>query len=204
LKIGYYRAIKGGCMKRSLGAATLVVPSPVWVIGTYDSAGIPNLMTAAWAGIVCSKPPAVSVSLREATYTYANIVDRKAFTVNVPSADQTEIADFLGMASGRDTDKVGRAGLTTTRSDLVDAPLVAEFALSLECRLLQAVRLGLHTVFVGEIIDVKADERILVNDLPAMELANPVLFSAGEQAYYGVGERIGPAFHLGRRLLGRD
>lgn len=191
-------------MKRSLGAATLVVPSPVWVIGTYDSADIPNLMTAAWAGIVCSKPPAVSVSLREATYTHANIVARKAFTVNVPSADQAEIADFLGIASGRDGDKFARAGLTATRSALVDAPLVAEFALSLECRLLQTVKLGLHTLFVGEIVDVKADEEILVDGLPAMERANPVVFSAGEQAYYRIGDRVGPAFRLGRRLLGKE
>ncbi len=191
-------------MKHSLGAATLVIPSPVWVIGTYDSADIPNFMTAAWAGIVCSKPPAVSVSLREATYTYANIVARKAFTVSVPSADQAEIADFLGIVSGRDADKVARAGLTATRSALVDAPLAAEFALSLECRLLQAVRLGLHTTFIGEIVDVKANEEILVNDLPAMDRVNPVLFSAGEQAYYAVGERVGPAFRLGRRLLSKD
>jgi flavin reductase (DIM6/NTAB) family NADH-FMN oxidoreductase RutF len=155
-------------MKRSLGAATLAIPSPVWVIGTYDSAGLPNLMTAAWAGIVCSKPPAVSVSLREATYTYANIAERKAFTVNVPSATQAEVADFLGIASGRDVDKFAAAGLTAVRSPLVDAPLVAEFALTLECRLLQSIKLGLHTAFIGEILDVKADEEILAEGLPSL------------------------------------
>jgi flavin reductase (DIM6/NTAB) family NADH-FMN oxidoreductase RutF len=191
-------------MKRSLGAANLVLPSPVWVVGTYDLADVPNFMTAAWAGIVCSKPPAVSVSLREATYTYANIVARKAFTVSVPSRGQAEIADFLGIASGRDADKAARAGLTVTRSLLVDAPLASEFALSLECRLLQAVKLGLHTAFIGEIVDVKADEAILVDDHPAMDRVDPILFSAGEQAYYGVGERIGDAFRIGRRLLGKD
>ncbi len=188
-------------MKRSLGAATLAIPSPVWVIGTYDSAGAPNLMTAAWGGIVCSKPPAVSVSLREATYTYANLVERKAFTVNVPSADHAEVADFLGIASGRAMDKFAAAGLTPTRSSLVDAPLVAEFPLTLECRLIQSVKLGLHTIFVGEILDVKAAEEILVEGLPALDRARPILFSAGEQAYFHVGERIGPSFRLGRRLL---
>src|SRR5512137_832039 len=99
-------------MKRSLGAATLALPSPVWVVGTYDSSGAPNLMTAAWAGIVCSKPPAVSVSLREATYTYANIAERKAFTVNVPAVRQAQIADFLGIASGRNVDKFAGTVLT--------------------------------------------------------------------------------------------
>ena len=188
-------------MKRSLGAMTLAMPAPVWVIGTYDSAGAPNLMTAAWGGIACSKPPAVSVSLREATYSYANIVDRKAFTVSVPSAHQARQVDFLGMASGRDVDKFAGAGLTATRSDLVDAPYVAEFPLCLECRLLHSLKIGLHTLFVGEIVDVKADEEVLVDGIPAMGLVKPFVFSVGEQAYYAVGDLVGPAFRLGRDLL---
>jgi flavin reductase (DIM6/NTAB) family NADH-FMN oxidoreductase RutF len=188
-------------MKRSLGPATLAVPSPVWVIGTYDSANAANLMTAAWAGIACSKPPAVAISLREATYTYANIVERKAFTVNVPSASQAQVADFLGIVSGRDVDKFAEAGLTAVRSELVDAPLVAEFSLSLECRLLQTVKIGLHTLFVGEIVDVKAEEGMVRHGLPAMDLVSPLLFSAGEQSYYAVGDPLGKAFRLGRDLV---
>jgi len=190
-------------MKRSLGAMTLAVPSPVWVIGTYNSAGVPNLMTAAWAGIVSSKPPAVSVSLREATTTYANIVERGAFTVNVPSARHVEVVDFLGIASGRDGDKFAAAGLTAVRGTAVDAPCVAEFALSIECRLMDKVKLGLHTAFVGEILDVQAEEEILVDGLLALDRAAPILFSAGEQAYYQVGARLGPAFRLGRSLVRR-
>jgi flavin reductase (DIM6/NTAB) family NADH-FMN oxidoreductase RutF len=188
-------------MKRSLGPATLALPTPVWVIGTYDSEGRPNAMTAAWGGVACSKPPAVSVSLREATYSYANIVDRKAFTVSIPSAHQARQADFLGVASGRDVDKFSAAGLTATRSDLVDAPYVAEFPLCLECRLLHTLKIGLHTLFVGEIVDVKADEEVLVDGIPAICQVNPLVFSVGEQAYYAVGDRVGTAFQLGRDLL---
>jgi flavin reductase (DIM6/NTAB) family NADH-FMN oxidoreductase RutF len=188
-------------MKRSLGPATLVLPTPVWVIGTYDSEGRPNAMTAAWGGVACSKPPAVSVSLREATYSYANIVDRKAFTVSIPSVAQARQADFLGIASGRDVDKFAGAGLTATRSDLVDAPYVAEFSLCMECRLLHSLKIGLHTLFVGEIVDVKADEEVLVDGIPTMGLVKPFVFSVGEQAYYAVGDLVGPAFRLGRDLL---
>jgi flavin reductase (DIM6/NTAB) family NADH-FMN oxidoreductase RutF len=158
-------------------------------------------MTAAWAGVVCSKPPAISVSLREATYSYANIVDRKAFTVSVPSVAQARQADFLGIASGRDVDKFAGAGLTATRSGLVDAPYVAEFPLCLECRLLHSLKIGLHTLFVGEIVDVKADEEALVDGIPTIGLVNPLVFSVGEQTYYAVGDRVGPAFRLGRDLL---
>ncbi len=191
-------------MKRSLGPTTLAMPTPVWVIGTYDSADVPNLMTSAWAGIACSKPPAIAVSLREATYTYANLIDRKAFTVNVPSATQARLVDFLGMVSGRDVDKFSAAGLTAVRSELVDAPLVAEFPLSFECRLLHTLKIGLHTLFVGEIVDAKADEAVLADNVPALDRVSPLLFSVGEQAYYAAGTRIGPAFRLGRDILRKD
>jgi len=74
-------------MKKSIGVKTIVYPTPVFVIGTYDQRGNPNIMTASWAGICCSSPPCVAVSLREATYSYGNIVLHKAFTVNIPSSD---------------------------------------------------------------------------------------------------------------------
>src|SRR5512133_3321229 len=107
-------------MKKSCGAKTLAVPTPVWVIGTYDEEGKSNIATAAWAGICCSQPPCVAVSFRKATYTYGAIVAREAFTVNIPGESQVDIADFAGLVSGRDVDKFAAAGLTTQRSSLVD------------------------------------------------------------------------------------
>jgi flavin reductase (DIM6/NTAB) family NADH-FMN oxidoreductase RutF len=189
-------------MKRSLGRKALALPTPVWVLGTYDSAGVPNLMTVAWGGICCSKPPAVSVSLREATYSYANLVDRRAFTVNVPSASQAKEADYLGIVSGRDVDKFTAAHLTPIRSDAVDAPYVVEFPLNLECKLIHTLKIGLHTLFVGEILNVLVDEEAL-NDQghPRIEAIQPLIFSVGEQSYHRVGERVGPAFVIGRELI---
>ena len=188
-------------MKRSLGRKTLVVPAPVWVVGTYDDEEKPNIMTAAWSGICCSKPPAVCVSLREATYTYGNIVAREALTVNVPSVDFAKQTDYVGIASGRDEDKFSVAGLTPVRSELVDAPYVAEFPLSLECRLIHTLKIGLHTLFVGEIVDVKADEAVLnEKDRPAIEKVRPFVFSVGEQTYHAIGDVAGPAFNMGKEL----
>jgi len=190
-------------MKRSLGRKTLILPAPVWVVGTYGADGAPNVMTAAWGGICCSKPPSVCVSLREATYTYRAIVDREAFTLNVPTADQTKLADYIGLISGRDVNKLAAAGLTAARAEHVDAPLVNEFPLSLECSLTHTVKIGLHTLFAGEILDVKAEESIL-NDKgrPSIEKLKPPIFSTGEAAYYAVGAAIGPAFTMGKSLLG--
>jgi len=191
-------------MKRSLGRKALILPAPAWVVGTYAADGTPNAMTAAWGGICCSKPPSVCVSLREATYTYAAIVEREAFTVNVPAASQTKIADYLGLVSGRDIAKFAAAGLTAVKAEQVDAPRVDEFPLNLECALMHTVRIGLHTLFVGEIRDVLAEEAILnENGRPSMEQRCPPLFSTGDIAYYAVGDRIGQAFTIGKSLLGK-
>jgi len=186
-------------MKKSLGAKTIVYPTPVFVVGTYDKAGKPNVMTAAWAGICCSVPPCVAVSLRKATYTYGNIMERKAFTVSVPSENYVEEADYFGIASGRDEDKLAKSGLTPVRSDLVDAPFVKEFPLVLECRLLRYIEIGLHTQFIGEILDVKSDE-VEEDGLPDIEKVRPILFSPEGRKYHAVGRYLGKAFSIGRGI----
>ena len=187
-------------MKKSLGAKTIIYPTPVLVVGTYDKSGKANVMTAAWAGICCSAPPCIGVSLRKATYTYGNIMKRKAFTISVPSEDQVKQADYFGMVSGRDVDKFSAAGLTPVKSELVDAPYVEEFPLVLECRLLNAVEIGLHTQFIGEIMDVKAEAEFLGDDgLPDIEKVRPIIFAPEGRSYHGVGKYLGKAFSIGKR-----
>ncbi len=188
-------------MKRSLGAKTLLYPTPVCVVGTYDRAGKPNVMTAAWAGICCSSPPCIAVSLRKATYTYGNIMERKAFTISLPSEEYVKQADYFGMVSGRDEDKLSKARLTAVKGDQVDAPFVKEFPLALECKLLHTVEIGLHTEFIGEILDVKADEECLGPDgLPDIEKIRPILFSPDGRKYHGAGRLLGNAFSVGREI----
>jgi flavin reductase (DIM6/NTAB) family NADH-FMN oxidoreductase RutF len=188
-------------MKKSLGAQTLLHPTPVVVVGTYDTAGRPNAMTAAWAGICCSQPPCIGVALRRATYTHENILHRRAFTVGVPSRDQVRLVDYLGMVSGRAVDKFRVTGLTPTRSLLVDAPYVEEFPLVLECRLYRNVELGLHTLFVGEIVDVKADPRILDDQGHTdPERFRPLSYAPDTQSYYELGGFVARAFAVGQEL----
>lgn len=188
-------------MKKSLGARTLVSPTPVWVIGSYDKDSKPNVMTAAWVGICCSKPPSVAISLRKATYTYSNIVERKAFTVNIPSEKYVREADYFGIASGKDVDKFLATGLTPVKSELVDAPYVQEFPLVLECKVTHTIEIGLHTQFIGEILDVKIDEAMLgEKGLPDIEKIKPFLFSPEVRTYHKVGEYLGQAFSIGRDI----
>jgi flavin reductase (DIM6/NTAB) family NADH-FMN oxidoreductase RutF len=188
-------------MKKSLGARTLAFTTPVWVIGSYDSQGRPNVMTASWAGICCSRPPCINVSLRKATYTYNCLVERRAFTVNVPSRRYAKEVDYFGTASGRKVDKFAATGLTPVRSAVVDAPFVDEFPLVLECKLVSTNELGLHTMFIGEIVDVKANEAVLsAKELPDVKLVDPYVFSPELRVYHGLGEELGRAFFIGREF----
>lgn len=188
-------------MKKSIGPNPIVYPNPVFIIGTYNKDGKPNAMAAAWGGISCSAPPCVSISLREATYTHGNIVDKGAFTVNIPSEDYVKEADYFGMASGRNEDKFKKTGLTPIQSKLVDAPYIEEFPLILECKLVNTVELGLHTHFTGEIVDAKVDDNLMKDGVPDIKQIKPFLYDHSFHAYYSVGKRLGNAFSIGMEVL---
>lgn len=188
-------------MKKSLGPRTMIYPTPVWVVGTYDKEGKPNAMTIAWGGICCSKPPCVAVSIRSATYSYGNIMERKAFTLNVPSESYLREADYFGLVSGRNADKFSATGLTPVKSDLVDAPYLKEFPLVLECKVIHTFEIGLHTQFIGEVIDVKADEAVLGEQgIPDIGKVKPFVFSPEVRSYHAIGGHIGNAFSAGKEF----
>jgi flavin reductase (DIM6/NTAB) family NADH-FMN oxidoreductase RutF len=177
--------------KKSLGASSLLFPTPALVIGTYDKNGKANAMTAAWCGISCSDPPCVSVSLRKATYTYENVMGLRAFTVNVPSEEMVEKVDYFAMTSGKNIDKFAATGLTPVRSKLVDAPYVEECPLILECQMVQAQELGSHTQFIGEIKDVKVSEELEVRSKEGLiNLIRPLLYAHDDHCYYSIGKRV--------------
>lgn len=190
-------------MKESLGPKTLVYPTPVFVVGTYDKEGKPNVSTVAWGGVCCSRPPCIAISLRKATYTYWNIVEQKAFTINIPSEAHLRFADYFGIASGKTEDKLARAGLQPAKSSLVDAPYIEEFLLVLECKLQQTIEIGLHTQFIGEILDVKADTSVLdEKGTPEIEKVKAVLFAPESRKYYGIGKFLGDAYSIGKGIKG--
>ena len=192
-------------MKQSLGAKTLLYPTPVLVVGSYHADGRPNVMTAAWGGIACSKPPCVSVSLRAATATHGNIVARKAFTISLPSGAQAAAADYFGLVSGRTTDKFAATGLTPLRSELVDAPYVAEFPLIIECAVVQVHELGLHTQFIGEVKDVKIEEACLdAEGHVDVHKLDPLAFAPDTGAYFALGALIGRAYSAGKTFMAEE
>ena len=186
-------------MKKSLGPSGTTFTNPAWVVGSYGPDGRPNIMLAALGGVCCLTPPCVYVALRKATYTYGNIVQRRAYTVGMPSAAHVAEADYVGLASGRDVDKFAVTGLTPVRSELVDAPYVAEFPLTLECELIHTIDLGWHTQFIGEVKDVKADEAIL-DENGGIDLARVEAFICSGGHYCMIGKAIGKPFDIGKSI----
>lgn len=191
--------------KVAIAPQPLLLPSPIVIVGSFGDGGAANAMTAAWAGIVSSHPPCIGVSLREATLSYRNIEARKAFTVNVPSEEHAVLVDYLGMTSGRDVDKFEATGLTWEKSARVDAPIVSEFACSLECELAESIDVGSHRLFIGRIAGIVADRDVLAeHGIPDIEKVRPIVWgSYGNIGYFGIGKRIGSAFSPGNRAIRR-
>lgn len=188
-------------MKKNIGAKHLLYPTPVLVVSTYDKEGKPNAMTVAWGGVCCSVPPCIAISVRKAPYTYGNLMDKKAFTVNIPSEKYIKEADYFGMESGKKEDKFAKTGLTPIKSEFVDAPYIDEFPINLECKIIQVTELGLHTQFIGEVINAKIDDTIQEKgDIPIIEQIKPFLFALDSRSYYAVGEQIAQAFSIGKEI----
>lgn len=187
-------------MKKSVGPKPLIYPTPVFLIGSYDKTGQPNIMTVSWGGICCSEPPCVAISLRAETATYHNVLATKAFTVNLPSEGQVKEADYLGIVSGRDEDKFAKVRWTPVPSVKVNAPYIDECSLILECAVKDVIKIGLHTQFIGEIKDIKADADVLTKEgVPDIEKIKPFMFAPILRKYYSLGPALGKAFTVGKK-----
>ncbi|MDR1875908.1 MAG: flavin reductase family protein [Synergistaceae bacterium] len=187
-------------MKKNLGPKLELYPTPVVVAGTFDGEGKPNLATLAWTGVCCSEPPMIQIAVRRSRYTHGAIVERKVFSLNIPSKKYLVETDYCGIVSGRDVDKFETAGLTFVRGEVVDVPLVQEFPVSMECRLFRTVELGSHDMFVGEIVAAWVESDVLHEGRPDVKKIDPPVFSP-DGAYFGIGELLGPSFSVGKKLI---
>jgi flavin reductase (DIM6/NTAB) family NADH-FMN oxidoreductase RutF len=188
-------------LRKNIGARLGFYPTPVVLVGTYDEAGKPNLITLAWAGVCCSEPPSVQVSLRKERYSHAAVMERRAFTVNVPSKKYLTEADYSGIVSGRNANKFEAAGLTPLKGETVDAPLVAEFPVSMECKVTHVLELGSHDLFVGQITACWVEEEALRDGgkVHAGKI-DPLIYMPGGE-YFGLGEFLSAGYTVGRQLI---
>lgn len=150
----------------------------------------PNIITLAWAGIVCSAPPMVSVSIRPERYSYEIISDTGDFTLNIPTARLASLTDWCGVVSGRDHNKFEERGLTPLAAFQVSAPLIAECPLGLECRVTQKIPLGSHTMFLAEIVAVQVTDSFL-DDKGRLNLEKDGLLAYAHGHYFDLGRCLG-------------
>ena len=178
----------------NLGAKPLMYPQPVLIIGTYDENGVPNAMNAAWG--ITTDFKEITISLGEHKTT-DNLRIKKAFTVSMATEDQVVPCDYVGIESANKVpDKFAKAGFHATKSEFVDAPLIDELPLALEC----TVKSFEDGILVGEIINVSADESVITDGKVDITKVRPVSFDPFGNAYYGVGTKAGDAFKDGASL----
>ena len=186
-------------MREKLKITEGIFPMPVLMIATYNEDGSVNVMNAAWGTM--QERNMVALNLTESHKTVKNIKARGAFTVSIADAAHVTEADFFGMASGNKvTDKLAKSGLTASKAETVDAPVINEFPLCLECEFVEYQDNEYGCGVIGKVVNVTADERVMVNGKPDMSLVNAIAFDPYTHGYYRVSERVGEAFKDGLKL----
>lgn len=184
-------------MRTNFGAKPILYPQPVFIIASYDENGTPDAMNAAWGGISESKEISMCISAEHKTTK--NVLVRKAFTVSMATADQMVACDYVGIVSGNnEPNKMGKAGFHTVTSEFVDAPIIEELPMAVECKLISYDAESCR--MVGEIVNVCADESVLTDGkIDPMKL-RPITYDGMNHAYYVLGEKVGNAFKDGNAL----
>lgn len=185
-------------MRKNFGAKPYTYPQPVFIIAAYGEDGTPNVMNAAWGGI--SEGKEISMCISAGHKTTKNILARKAFTVSMADADHVAACDYVGVVSGNNVpDKFAKAGFTATKSEFVDAPIINELAVAVECKLISYDKETSR--LVGEIVNVSVDEKVL-NESGKVDVAKaaPITFDPFNNTYVKLGDVVGNAFKDGIAL----
>jgi len=181
----------GECvMKVEWKASELLYPCPVVLVTCVDQGGKANVIPLAWVGVACSDPPTIGIAIRPQRYSYGLIQETKEFVVNIPTADILYETDYCGEVSGRDHDKFAETGLTPEPATHVKPPLIRECPVNLECTLQQVIKLGVHDLFLGQVVAVHADQAIL-DEKGRIDYAKakPFVYNHGE--YWSLEKIIG-------------
>ncbi|MGI6010325.1 MAG: flavin reductase family protein [Ruminococcus sp.] len=182
--------------RKNLGALPLLFPQPVLIIGTYDENGKANAMNAAWGGIVGYDEIIIDLSHHKTT---ENMLKTKAFTVSAADVEHMMACDYVGLVSGsKEPEKMEKAGFTTTKSSFVNAPIINELPVTLECELEEVIG---ESKYLGRIKNVSVSESVLGEDGEiSLDLFHPIIFDTVHRGYYKLGEKVGNAFKDGEAL----
>ena len=183
-------------MRKNIKTTEAIFPMPVLMIATYNDDGSVNVMNAAWGTML--ERDEIMLNLTESHKTVKNIRKRKAFTVSLANSKNVEVADYFGVVSGNNTaNKFEKSGLTSVKSENVDAPIINEFPVCMECKLLEKEN---SESIIGKVVNVTALESVIENGNVSIDLLDAIAFDPYTHGYYKVGKRVGNAFKDGLKL----
>jgi len=190
-------------MKVNLKPRSMMYPAPAVVASAYDSEGNADCCTLAFATMCSHHPPAVMIAINTTLKrkTLKSILATKEFCVGFPNATQVAEADYFGIASGYDTNKIEDVGYTCKKAEKVNAPIINEFKVSVECKVMHIAEVGSHTQITGEIVNVQAEDSVLdeKNKIDFDQL-NPLAYDDVTHSYFKMGEKLGNAFKIGLKF----
>lgn len=176
--------------KQQWKPGNMLYPLPAVMVSVTDGNGNDNIITIAWTGTVCTNPPMVSISVRKSRYSYEMLKNTGEFVINLTTEKLAFATDYCGVKSGRDVDKFREMKLTRKKASFVQAPLIEEAPVNIECRVKSVQELGSHVLFLADVLAVHADEAYMdENGKFDLQKANPLVYSHGE--YFAVGKKLG-------------
>lgn len=177
-------------MKQTWKPGNMLYPLPAVMVSVTDGKGNDNIITVAWAGTVCTNPPMVWISVRPTRYSYDMIRNTGEFVINLTTENLAYATDYCGVRSGRDVDKFKELKLTKEKADYVQAPMIGESPVSIECKVREVKELGSHHMFLADVVAVHADETYMdKNNKFQLNQSHPLVYSHGE--YLGLGKSLG-------------
>ena len=189
--------------KIAMGPSSLVYPKPAWLVGA-NVEGRPNFLAVGAGGVANGTPPMISVAIHPARYSFRGIAENQTFSVNVPSVDQARETDYCGVESGARANKAEVCGFEVFYGKLGTAPMIGQFPVNLECRVVEAPKLDSHTLFIGRVEEVYVSEECLTDGKPDLAKIRPLVHVGDpDRLYVGLGEVIARSHSVGLELRGR-
>ena len=189
--------------KVNIKPRAVMYPAPAVIASAYDENGRADACTLAFATMCSHFPPCIMIAINSTAKrkTLKDILERKEFELGFPNVEQIAQTDYLGIVSGYDEDKIKKVSFTISQAKKVNAPIINELRVSLECKVVNIIEVGSHTQITGEIVNIVADEEVLdENDRISLELLRPIVYDDVLYDYFEVGQKIEDAFNFGLKF----
>jgi flavin reductase (DIM6/NTAB) family NADH-FMN oxidoreductase RutF len=183
--------------KIKLGPQPMLWPHPAVLVGTVFDGRI-DFATYAWTGVAASTPPAITVAVQHHRHTLKGILQNRTFSVNIPSENIVKEADYCGIVSGKDTDKVEDCGFSVFYGDTIGAPLIEQCPINMECEVLHIINMGSHALVIGKVVEVHFTEECMTDGRPDIDKVRPFIFGPGK--YHRIGGAFADSFSIGKEI----